>query len=208
MEYCQARNCPTPLSRKRLTLTTSGDRAPARAKVTAQLDGRAATTRGAWLGNVRTIRLAVLGGKVCARQRVLRQRLGLSWAEFSEYLPLSFYVGSADFGILDSPRWKKPVGDRLGIAAFNTVYGGSKAYTGPTLAGCTMDNNVLTVQFNTTLLRGDTLQIGPFPGPPTDLSSGGGEMSSSGSQMYVQINASLFCIEKRPALNSTGGALG
>eukprot|EP01051_Picozoa_sp_SAG22_P024340 SAG22_NODE_6706_length_821_cov_1.684211_1_plen_150_part_00 len=24
------------------------------------------------------------------------------------------------------PRWKKPVGDRLGIAAFNTVYGGSK----------------------------------------------------------------------------------
>ena len=33
-------------------------------------------------------------------------------------------------------------------------------------------------------------------------------MSSAGSQMYVQIDASLFCIEKRPALNSSGGPLG
>ena len=33
---------------------------------------------------------------------------------------------------------KKPVGDRLGMAAFNTVYGGKKAYTGPALAGCSL----------------------------------------------------------------------
>jgi hypothetical protein len=33
-------------------------------------------------------------------------------------------------------------------------------------------------------------------------------MTSAGSQLYVQVNASLFCIEKRPALNSTGGKLG
>ena len=33
-------------------------------------------------------------------------------------------------------------------------------------------------------------------------------MSSAGSQLYVQTDAKLFCLEKRPALNSTGGALG
>ena len=36
------------------------------------------------------------------------------------------------------PRSKKPLGDRLGTAAYNTVYGGMKAYTGPTLASCTL----------------------------------------------------------------------
>ena len=34
------------------------------------------------------------------------------------------------------PRSKKPVGDRLGRAMVNTVYGGTAAFTGPTLAGC------------------------------------------------------------------------
>jgi hypothetical protein len=62
------------------------------------------------------------------------------------------------------PRWKKPVGDRLGTAAFNTVYGGTKAYTGPTLAGCAYADKKLTIEFNSSLLRGDTLAIGKFPG--------------------------------------------
>ena len=121
------------------------------------------------------------------------------------------------------PRWKKPVGDRLGTAAFNTVYGGSKAYTGPTLSGCSYAAKSLTIEFNTSLLRGDEVTVGKFPGPApapaavlfTDdaglvasLESGRGEMSSAGSQLYVQINASLFCIEKQPAVNSTGGSLG
>ena len=124
-------------------------------------------------------------------------------------------------------RWKKPVGDRLGIAAFNTVYGGTKAYTGPTLSGCAYAGGKLTIDFNSSLLRGDTLQIGKFPGvlPPPDSSvsgsasknaavaqlgsgSGRGEMASAGSQLYLQTDAKIFCIEKRPALNSTGGSLG
>jgi hypothetical protein len=36
------------------------------------------------------------------------------------------------------PRSKKPVGDRLGTATLNTVYDGKEAYTGPTLAGCSL----------------------------------------------------------------------
>eukprot|EP01046_Picozoa_sp_COSAG06_P003099 COSAG06_NODE_116_length_23262_cov_47.854034_13_plen_110_part_00 len=57
------------------------------------------------------------------------------------------------------PRWKKPVGDRLGTAAYNTVYGGKKAYTGPTLSGCAYEAGKLTIEFNSTLLRGDTLEV-------------------------------------------------
>ena len=122
-------------------------------------------------------------------------------------------------------RWKKPVGDRLGIAAFNTVYGGTKAYTGPTLSGCAYAGGKLTIEFNTSLLRGDTLQIGKFPGllPPPDTdkhgdggaaatrlgsSSGKDEMASAGSQLYLQTDAKIFCLERRPALNSTGGKMG
>ena len=56
------------------------------------------------------------------------------------------------------PRDKKPLGDRMGTAAFNTVYGGSKAFTGPTLAGCRASGNSLVIQFNTTLLRGDKVR--------------------------------------------------
>lgn len=116
------------------------------------------------------------------------------------------------------PRWKRPVGDRLGTAAYNTVYGGTKAYTGPTLSSCSHSGSgkSLTIDFNTSLLRGDEVTVGKFPapkpGPGLDdsvgLGSGKGEMSSAGSQLYVQVNASLFCVEKRPAVNSTGGLLG
>ena len=60
------------------------------------------------------------------------------------------------------PRSKKPVGDRLGTAAFNTVYGGSKAYAGPTLAGCELTPTTLTIKFNETLLRGDHIVVQKF----------------------------------------------
>lgn len=55
------------------------------------------------------------------------------------------------------PRSKKAVGVRLATAAANTVYGGSAAFTGPTLAGCTLDATELTIRFNATLLRGETV---------------------------------------------------
>lgn len=57
------------------------------------------------------------------------------------------------------PRSKKPVGDRLGTAAFNTVYGGNDAYTGPTLSGCASKDNTLQIKFNTTLLAKDKLHL-------------------------------------------------
>jgi len=95
------------------------------------------------------------------------------------------------------PRSKKEVGDRLGRAMLNTIYGGAGAFTGPTLAGCALAGGVLTVSFNETLLRGDTLALQPaFP-----LAGGGG-----GSQLWVQTNASLFCLEPTCVLNATTGA--
>ena len=57
------------------------------------------------------------------------------------------------------PRNKKPVGDRLGTAAYGVVYGGTKAHTGPTLAGCALSPKTLTIQFNGTLLRGDAVTL-------------------------------------------------
>ena len=57
------------------------------------------------------------------------------------------------------PRSKKYVGDRLGSAAYNTVYGGKGAFTGPTLAGCALTAKTLTLKFNVSLLRGDSITL-------------------------------------------------
>ena len=88
------------------------------------------------------------------------------------------------------PRSKKPVGDRLGRAMVNTVYGGASAFTGPTLSGCAMAGATLTVQFNASLLRGDTLALQSLK-------------AAGGSQLFVQTNASLFCMEEEGVPNST-----
>ena len=60
---------------------------------------------------------------------------------------------------VNSPRSKKYVGDRLGTAAFNTVYGGKGSYTGPTLSGCSIssDSKSLIIEFNASLLAGSAL---------------------------------------------------
>lgn len=51
-------------------------------------------------------------------------------------------------------------GDRLGTAAYGVVYGGKNAFTGPTLAGCTVSSpKTLTIQFNETLLRDDAIML-------------------------------------------------
>jgi hypothetical protein len=50
------------------------------------------------------------------------------------------------------PRNKKLVGDRLGTAAFNTVYGGTGPITGPTLLSCSVDENSLWIRFDPELL--------------------------------------------------------
>jgi len=88
------------------------------------------------------------------------------------------------------PRSKKPVGDRLGRAMVNTVYGGAGAFTGPTLAGCAAAGATLTVQFNASLMRGDVLALQPL-------------QAAGGSQLWVQTNATLFCLETICMINAT-----
>ena len=95
------------------------------------------------------------------------------------------------------PRSKKPVGERLAQAAFNSVYGGSAAFTGPTLAGCALTNSTLTIEFDISLLRGDTVVVQRFGKPNfTPYYHGhGNPMFHGGSQLYVQTIASSFCVE-------------
>jgi hypothetical protein len=64
------------------------------------------------------------------------------------------------------PRLKKPIGQRLAAFAINSVYGGTHAVTGPTIAGCTLaagpagtNTSTLMVAFNTALLRDSKLVV-------------------------------------------------
>ena len=122
------------------------------------------------------------------------------------------------------PRSKKPVGDRLGTAAFNTVYGGKGAYTGPTLSSCSLDATdglIINFDTNSRLSGGAPLllkKIKPaafdthffnitldIKGVPTLFAERGWEQVPSrfesenatfgGSTLYVQVNASNFCME-------------
>ena len=88
------------------------------------------------------------------------------------------------------PRSKKPVGDRLGSAAYNTVYGGKNAFTGPTIAGCALSGGKLTVKFNTSLLRNDKVVLQKWaPSTPSPYGVVGG------SYLDVQTDAANFCME-------------
>ena len=61
------------------------------------------------------------------------------------------------------------------------AYGGKSAYTGPTLSGCSVSGGkTLSIVFNTSMLKGDKVTVGPFP----PVLQGGG-----GSQLYVQVGA-------------------
>eukprot|EP00041_Stephanoeca_diplocostata_P018767 m.396690 g.396690 ORF g.396690 m.396690 type:complete len:756 (+) comp21114_c0_seq4:60-2327(+) len=87
------------------------------------------------------------------------------------------------------PRDKKPVGDRLGTAAFNLVYGGKASYTGPTLSGCAVSGTTLSVSFNSSLLRGDHLVLQNY--------------TSGLSFFEVQTEADDFCLEPRGGICPT-----
>lgn len=103
------------------------------------------------------------------------------------------------------PRNKRPVGERLAAAAMPVVYGGTGSGTGPTLAGCAVQTGAksLLVSFNTTLLRGDAVVLQPIPAylPP----SRDQPLGTGGSQLWVQTNASLFCMEPQCVVNATTG---
>ena len=60
------------------------------------------------------------------------------------------------------PRSKQPVGKRLATSGYKYVYGGSGAATGPTLSGCSLHEGSLKIEFNTTLLAGEKVQLNPY----------------------------------------------
>lgn len=98
------------------------------------------------------------------------------------------------------PRSKKPVGERLARGAFNTAYGGTGSVTGPTLANCTVAASSLTVEFDKSLLRGDTLVLQPaFPSVPTRYVVYGGTL------LWALTNATTYCIEAQCVMNETSG---
>lgn len=100
------------------------------------------------------------------------------------------------------PRTKKPVGERLAKGAFNTgtLYGGTGATTGPTLQSCATQGASLTVQFNASSLRGDSIVLQPIHPLIQER-----YFTAGGSQLYVQTNASLFCMEPQCVKNTTTG---
>lgn len=100
------------------------------------------------------------------------------------------------------PRSKSEVGQRLAIAAHNLFYGGKEAYTGPTLQGCSVNRNerVLEIQFNATLMRGDTLAEIKYPPvvtlPRWSHQIRNTQVKAGGSQLFIQTNAEAFCMEE------------
>jgi hypothetical protein len=100
------------------------------------------------------------------------------------------------------PRSKKYVGERLARGAFNTVYGGTGSITGPTLSSCSSAGSSLTIEFDTTMLRGDTVVLQPvFPNVPTRY------VTYGGSLLWVlpEANATNYCLEAHCVLNETSG---
>jgi hypothetical protein len=101
------------------------------------------------------------------------------------------------------PRSKKYVGDRLGIAAYNLFYGGREAFTGPTIQGCSLEGSeILEIRFNKTLLRGDSIMQPVIP--PAYFKPDRYHRPAGGSQLYVQTNASQFCMESKIYFDGAG----
>jgi Carbohydrate esterase, sialic acid-specific acetylesterase len=100
------------------------------------------------------------------------------------------------------PRSKKAVGDRLGVAAYNLIYGGKEAYTGPTLQGCSIKDKVLEIRFNVTLLMGDKLAEPIIP--PVILKPERGHPPAGGSQLFVQTDEMQYCMESSISYGGTG----
>ena len=64
------------------------------------------------------------------------------------------------------PRDKKPVGERLAASAAVIAYGHKGHSNGPTISGCTMSGDKITISFNKTMLAEggatDALKIQPY----------------------------------------------
>ena len=99
----------------------------------------------------------------------------------------SYYMGPIH------PRIKKPVGERLALAAMGVAFDGKKPYAGPTISGCTYGGaKTLTVEYNSTLLRGGAVGVKPYDG------------KSSFSAFRVLTDASYWCDKVRTPLTPLG----
>ena len=89
------------------------------------------------------------------------------------------------------PRVKKPVGERLALAAMGVAYGAKGAVSGPTVSGCTLRGDSLTIRFNASLLAGGAVGVKQVDG------------STTFSAMRVLTDARYFCKDTKlaPAVN-------
>ena len=100
----------------------------------------------------------------------------------------SYYMGPIH------PRIKKPVGERLALAAMGVAFDGKQPYAGPTISGCTYGGaKTLTVEYNSTLLRGGAVGVKPYDG------------KSSFSAFRVLTDASYWCDKVRTPLTPSLG---
>ena len=81
-------------------------------------------------------------------------------------------------------RDKKPVGRRLARACAVTVYEKEGPYTGPTITGCKKSGNTVTITFNSSLMRGDEMDVQTY-----------NASVPGASQMAVLVNKSNFCFQ-------------
>jgi len=102
------------------------------------------------------------------------------------------------------PRDKKPVGLRLAATAMAVAYKAKGFFSnGPTVAGCSMAGNKITVTFNKTMMAegggADAITIQPYYKPPAAASFDGKPgppvVLKTGSKMEVLINATEFCMQ-------------
>ena len=80
------------------------------------------------------------------------------------------------------PRLKKPVGDRLAEAAWNLIYGGEGARSGPTISSCTNERSKLTVDFDLGS-SGETLLVKSY-----------NKSTPSVTTFEVLTNMTYFCV--------------
>ena len=91
------------------------------------------------------------------------------------------------------PRAKKQVGVRLAHGAAVSSYGKAGPVSGPTISGCTVTATTITVNFNTTLLSGGTMEVQAYFTGTTDPETG--KPTGGSSKMQVLVNASAFCLQ-------------
>ncbi|CAE7907902.1 SIAE [Symbiodinium sp. KB8] len=80
------------------------------------------------------------------------------------------------------PRDKKPVGERLARAGAVVAYGQPGIFTGPTLSGCSVAGNKITVHFNNSLLYSEKVVVQDY-------------QKIKSSRLEVLTNRSLFCLQ-------------